>query len=211
MRRSAAVVVLLVAVGCSKPQDSVGFADCTDSADACANAHGGDPRWFCDTSQRIAACAEKPRACASVADCCPSQVCTPAGLCADAFTACETRDGGAGSCTIAGQVCATIGVRPSGLGCTFAKCSSVGTCAAPANACFNGFCVGAIPCEGGCPSGQVCSVATNTCSPAPRDAAGTCQRSCGSGQMLVLHDSNNVFDTCDLRTETCDCAAAPQF
>jgi hypothetical protein len=207
MKRSAAAMMFTLLAGCGQPDDKVWAFDCSDAL--CANAHNGDTRWYCDGTQSPPTCSDHVRACASAADCCPSQVCNSAGTCGDTFTACEIRDGGAGSCTVAGQICATIGVRPSGLGCTFAKCSAAGTCAAPAATCFNFYCVGAVPCGGGCPSGQVCGVASNACSPAPRDSTGTCQRSCGSGLMLVLHDPNNIFDTCSLLTETCDCAIKP--
>ena len=67
--------------------------------------------------------------------------------------------------------------------------------------CRNGGCA---PLDG---EDRVCITATNYCSPSPKVA--TCQRTCPTGQMLVLHDPNNIFDTCDLATETCDCISLP--
>jgi len=176
----------------------------------CITEHGGDDRWYCDKTQAIPTCEEAARECNTADDCCPSQVCYVQGhFCADKFTSCT----GPGSCPVQGEICETIGVRPSGLGCTFAQCTAAGTCTDSSTVCFNSYCVGAPPCNGGCPplnnEDQVCVTATNYCSPAPKDSGGTCQRTCPVGQMLVLHNPANIFDTCDLATETCDCVELP--
>lgn len=187
--------------------DKTHTAGCASDQE-CINSHNGDSRWYCDATQNPPACSEAARECNTADDCCPSQVCNLQGhFCADKFTSCT----GAGSCPVAGEICATIGVRPMGLGCTFAKCSAAGTCADSSTVCFNDYCVGAPPCNGGCSpldgEDRVCVTATNYCSPSPKEAS--CQRTCPTGQLLVLHDPNNIFDTCTLSTETCDCISLP--
>ena len=192
--------------GCGAKTQTTG---CADDAD-CASQHGGDTRWYCDQKVDPHQCTEAARDCESAGDCCPSQVCNLVGhFCSDTFNQCS----GPASCAVPGQVCKKIGVRPSDNGCTFEKCNA-GSCADASTVCFNGYCVGAPPCNGGCTNdtnGQprVCVTATNKCSPAPKDAAGSCQRSCPSGQMLVLHDPDNIFDTCNLATESCECVSLP--
>ena len=192
--------------GCGAKTQTTGCS----SDQSCVDQHAGDTRWYCDTTVDPNVCAEAARECESAANCCPSQVCNlQSHFCVDKFTTCS----GPGSCTVAGQVCKPIGVRPSGNGCTFERCSA-GACANANTVCFNGYCVGEPPCNGGCTkdsSGQprVCVTATNQCSPAPKDSSGSCQRSCGAGQILVLHDPDNIFDTCTLATETCECISLP--
>ncbi len=208
--RSSLVAALIAAAALSAcKNDRTQTAGCQSTQD-CINLHGGDTRWYCDTTAvPIPACVEAARTCDTADDCCPSQICNLQGhFCADKFTSCT----GPGSCPVQGEVCQTIGVRPSGLGCTFAACSPSGACTDPSTVCFNNFCVGAPPCNGGCPmkngEDQVCITETNYCSPAPKTSP-TCQRTCPVGQMLVLHNPTNIFDTCDLATETCDCIELP--
>ena len=176
----------------------------------CIDQHNGDNRWYCDSKVDPHVCTEAARECESASDCCPSQVCNLQGhFCVDKFTLCS----GPGSCTVAGQVCKNIGVRPNDNGCTFEKCTA-GVCANSSTVCFNGYCVGEPPCNGGCTkdtNGQprVCVTATNYCSPAPKDSSGSCQRTCAKGQLLVLHDPDNIFDTCTLASESCECVSLP--
>ena len=192
--------------GCGSKTQTTG---CTSDQD-CVDQHSGDNRWYCDTKVDPHVCTEAARECESASDCCPSQVCNLQGhFCVDKFTLCS----GPGSCTVAGQICKKIGVRPNDNGCTFEKCSA-GVCANASTVCFNGYCVGEPPCNGGCTkdtNGQprVCVTATNLCSPAPKDSSGSCQRTCALGQMLVLHDPDNIFDTCSLSTESCECVSLP--
>ncbi len=210
--RCSGLAIALVAAAAALPackSDPTNTAGCPNDQ-YCINLHGGDDRWYCDSTQSPPACSEAARECDTASDCCPSQICNLQGhFCADKFTSCT----GPGSCPAPGEICTTIGVRPSGLGCTYAKCSAAGTCTDSSTVCFNGYCVGSPPCNGGCPQlngqDQVCVTATDYCSPSPKDSGGTCDRTCPTGQMLVLHDPNNIFDTCDLATETCDCIELP--
>lgn len=177
------------------------------SDDECVAANHSD-RWFCNKKVDPPQCEEAARACDTAADCCPSQVCNTNGhFCADKFTPCT----GAGSCTVAGQVCKQIGVRPSGLGCTFEKTGNAGACA-DGTVAFNGYCVGEPPCNGGCtPSGgspRVCVTATNYCSPAPTNES-TCNQTCPTGKMLVLNRPDNIFDTCEMHPQPCECLSLP--
>jgi hypothetical protein len=215
MKRSLARRALLAAIlavslhACSGCGTKALTGSCSSDAD-CAGQHGGDARWICDTTVEPHQCAQLSRECSTTADCCPGQLCDLSGhYCRDSVTSCS----GDASCTAPGQVCKTLGVHPAGPGCTYEKCSASGACGA-GTTCFNGYCVGSPPCGGPCsadPSGnaRVCVTATGKCSPAPHDQGGTCQRSCGSGQMLVLHDPGNLFDTCSLSAESCDCVSLP--
>jgi hypothetical protein len=208
-RGSLAVLFAASLSACGSCGSKTQTTGCGSDQD-CIDQHGGDSRWYCDTKVDPHLCTEAARDCDTSADCCPSQICNLQGhFCVDKVTQCS----GPGSCTVAGQICASIGVRPPAQGCTFNKCSSTGTCADASTVCFNGYCVGQPPCNGGCPdlSGQhqVCVTATSLCSPAPKDSSGSCAVSCATGQMLVLHDPDNIFDTCSLSNESCDCVALP--
>jgi hypothetical protein len=153
--------------------------------------------------------------CNADGDCCPSQYCNVAmHVCVDEYIACATT----AMCSLAGQHC--TGVTGSGSDCTsvaascycaFAKCSSSLQCPY-GQSCFNGFCVGAAPCGGGCPAGQVCVTATNRCSVAPNDQAGSCHQTCPSAAMLVLAPPNNYdnyWGQCTLVAESCVCVQKP--
>ena len=211
MRRISIALLLALAACTSGDSDEVcpARATCPPCGLDCVTAHGGDTRWYCDLTQSPAVCALNPRSCDSAADCCPSQVCTN-GVCADTYASCSVAADAGLSCPAAGEICETIGVRPQGLGCTFAKCSASGAC--QTGVCFNGYCTGSVPCGGPCASSngfQVCVTAMNLCSPAP--AVSSCQRVCPSGQMLVLHDPDNIFDVCEIAYESCDCLDVPNF
>jgi hypothetical protein len=152
-----------------------------------------------------AGCQQHPRQCDTASDCCPGQICNATGhYCVDKYDSC-TQDG---DCRITGQVCEEIGVFAKGLGCTWNKPDTGGNCPSGTSP-FNGYCVGAAPCNGGCAVGNVCVTATNKCSPAPAPAQSSCARSCPAGQMLVLQDPTNIFDNCTGSTEACLCTSLP--
>ena len=173
--------------------------------DECRAGFNGSDRAFCDNSKSPPACALRPKQCDTGADCCPAQVCNAQGhFCFDKYTPC-TQDG---SCPAQGEVCQEIGVFSKGLGCTFNKCDATGACGAGTN-CFNRYCVGEPPCNGGCKNAAspVCITATNLCSPAPKDPS--CAQTCPTGRILVLSDPSNIFDTCNLGAERCECDSLP--
>src|SRR5450432_903255 len=147
-----AAFFLTSALSACKCGDKTQVAGCSSDQE-CQDQNGGNTRWVCDKTQNPAACTEQPRQCDTANDCCPAQICNSAGhFCADKYTPCT----GPGSCTALGQVCQTIGVFPSGLGCTFVKCGANNACSDASTTCFNKYCVGEPPCQGGCGAGKVC-------------------------------------------------------
>ena len=204
-RRGLFLAALLAAAGLAACKgDNALVSGCSTDQD-CKDSHNGDASWICDKTQTPAVCTQVHvvRACDTANDCCPAQICNQQGhFCNDKYTPCT----GPGSCTTAGQVCKTIGVFSSGLGCTFEKCGAGDSCA-DGTTCFNHYCVGEPPCQGGCALGKVCTTVTNLCSAAPADVS--CQRSCPAGQELVLTNPDNIFDSCQPAANTCLCASLP--
>ena len=203
---SAAFIVSVSISGCKCGSKVVGQG-CQSDTD-CQAQFNGSTRAFCDNSQTPPTCELHPQLCDTAADCCPAQVCNvDRHYCFDKYTPC-TQDS---ECPAAGQVCETIGVFSKGQGCTFNKCdtSNNNACAAGTD-CFNHYCVGTPPCNGGCTSttNPVCVTATNLCTPPPPKAA-TCAQTCPKGQILVLQDPDNIFDTCVQDTEKCECDSLP--
>lgn len=199
----AAFIVSLSISGC-KCGAKVAGQGC-QSNDDCRAEFNGSNRAFCDTRQTPPTCALTPQKCDAAADCCPAQVCKTQGhYCFDNYTPC-TKDS---ECPSSGEVCKEIGVFSKSLGCTWNKCDASNTCA-PNTTCFNHYCVGAPPCNGGCtsPANPVCVTATNLCTPAPKDS--TCAQTCPTGKILVLQNPDNIFDTCVPGTETCECDSLP--
>ena len=204
-RRGLFIAALLAAAGLVACKgDKTLVSGCSTDQD-CKDQHGGDASWICDKAQNPAVCTQVHvvRACDTANDCCPAQICNQQGhFCNDKYTPCT----GPGSCTTAGQVCKTIGVFSAGQGCTFEKCGAGDACG-DGTTCFNHYCVGEPPCQGGCALGKVCTTVTNLCSVAPADVS--CQRSCPSGQELVLTNPDNIFDSCQPAANTCLCASLP--
>lgn len=142
-------------------------------------------------------------------DCCPGQICSPlAQICTNKYTTCTDSS----TCLVAGQVCKPLGTPEGDNGCTFEFCDADGECA-DGLTCFNGSCVGAAPCNGGCPAGQVCVPSANRCFKPGSEPEwpGECQQSCAPGTILVFVDGQNVFDRCDRSPEAraCGCEALP--
>jgi hypothetical protein len=175
---------------------------------------------YCDT--KTSCCVDATRSCGMGADaglpagaqtnpCCPGQICSDlAGQCADSYTPCSTD----ADCT-APQYCdQTLGVRPSGLGCTYHTCTADSDCAKYGGAlsCFNSYCVSGPPCGMGCAAGTVCTPVNNFCYPLGMNPSASCQQSCGAGSILVFSDGSNVFDFCNWsETANCQCLALPNI
>ena len=203
-RALLAAFIAAVSISGCKCGSKVTGAGCQSDEECRADFNGSD-RAFCDQSKNPPVCALHPKQCDTAADCCPAQVCNAQGhYCFDKYTPC-TQDG---SCPAQGEVCKEIGVFAKGLGCTYEKCDPTGACGEGTN-CFNKFCVGEPPCNGGCKNAgsPVCVTATNLCSPAPKDPS--CAQSCPTGKILVLQDPTNIFDTCNLGAEKCECDSLP--
>jgi hypothetical protein len=203
--RRALLAALIAAVSSSGCRSSrITAAGCASDQE-CRAQFNDDDRAFCDVNQKPPTCGLHPRQCDTAANCCPGQACNAQGhYCFDKYTAC-TLDG---SCPVPGQICKEIGVFAKGLGCTFAKCGAAGSCG-EGTTCFNKYCVGGPPCNGGCTgTNTVCITATNFCSPPPKDVP-SCAQTCDKGKILVLTNPDNIFDTCVQKTETCQCESLP--
>ncbi|MCA1826344.1 MAG: hypothetical protein ABR567_03460 [Myxococcales bacterium] len=209
-RALLAAIIAAVSISGCKCGAKVTGAGCQSDEECRADLNGSD-RAFCDRSKTPAVCELHPKQCDTAADCCPAQVCNAQGhYCFDKYTPC-TQDG---SCPAQGEACKEIGVFAKGLGCTFEKCGPTGACG-EGTTCFNKYCVGEPPCNGGCKNAAspVCVTATNLCSPAPKGAGGaidaSCAQTCPGGKILVLQDPDNIFDTCNLGAEKCECDSLP--
>src|ERR1041384_548401 len=202
---TAAFIVSVSVSGCKCGSKVVGQG--CQSDDECKSEFNGNARAFCDSTRNPPACDLHPQLCDTAADWCPAQVCNvERHYCFDKYTPC-TQDS---ECPAAGEVCQTIGVFSKGLGCTWKKCDASNNNACDSGTtCFNHYCVGTPPCNGGCtsPTNPVCVTATNLCTPAPKDS--TCSQTCPTGQILVLSNPDNIFDTCTQSTEKCECQALP--
>jgi hypothetical protein len=203
-RRALLAACFIAAVSVSACRRSnVSSVGC-QSDDDCKTDLNGSDRAFCDQSKAPFVCALHPKQCDTAADCCPAQVCNAQGhYCFDKYTPCTD-----GFCPAQGEVCNQIGIFVDGFGCTFNKCDPAGACGQGTN-CFNRYCVGEPPCNGGCKNAAspVCVTATNLCSPAPKDPS--CAQTCPAGKVLVLQDPTNIFDTCNLSAERCECDSLP--
>jgi hypothetical protein len=197
----AAIIASVSIAGC-KRGSKFNAAGC-QSGDQCIADNGGLDRWFCDTTKTPPACALHPKQCGTSADCCPGQVCNAQGhYCFDKFTTCAVD----AACHVQGQICKEIGVR--GQGCTYEKCGTASWCSDGLN-CFNNYCVGEAPCNGGCAAGKACITATNVCWTPSSTIDASCRQGCPAGKILVLTDPDNIFDSCRPDTEKCQCDSLP--
>jgi hypothetical protein len=202
-RALLAAFIAAVSISGCKSGSNVTGTGCSD--DECRAQLNGSDRAFCDHSKSPPVCALHPRQCDTAADCCPGQACKAQGhYCFDSYTSCKDTH----VCPAQGQVCEEIGVFTQDLGCTFNKCDQNGACG-DGTTCFNKYCVGEAPCNGGCKNATspVCITATNLCSTGGSDAS--CKQSCPPGKILVLQDPTNIFDTCNLGAERCECDSLP--
>ncbi len=173
----AAIIASVSIAGC-KRGSKFNAAGC-QSGDQCIADNGGLDRWFCDTTKSPPACALHPKQCGTSADCCPGQVCNAQGhYCFDKFTTCAVD----AACHVQGQICKEIGVR--GQGCTYEKCGTASSCSEGLN-CFNNYCVGEAPCNGGCAAGKACITATNVCWTPSSIIDVSCRQGCPAGKISL--------------------------
>jgi hypothetical protein len=132
------------------------------------------------------------------------------GVCGDAFMACDPAD--PETCGVKGQYCEpNFGSRDTASpGCTFRACESNQDCAEGLQ-CFNGNCVGEVPCNGGCSIGEICTPATNRCFRTGKVLPSSCRVTCAEGSMLVFKDPKNIFSFCDMKARECTCLPLPSF
>lgn len=203
---SAAVLALLVLAGCDCDTTPRRLA-CTNDMDCPQEPEEQYCYLGADENLR-GECVPKFVECDAEPECCPGQACGH-GLCTDAFVSCD----GDETCTVRGQVCRVIGEFRRGEGCTFERCGSGGTCSEGLH-CFNGYCVGEPPCNGGCQPGRVCTPVNNRCfeiEDDPERWPSSCQVTCSPGTVLVFNESENVFNRCDkhISMNDCRCEALP--
>lgn len=213
------VAVLVTQSGCNgcggvtlKQAAKCKTGDCCTKDEDCVDlkTKNKDPdpaNWFC--KEEIATCLPIQKSCTTDGQCCPGQTCSSAiGACVDTYSQCVPDDPENG-CSIKGQYCEPmLGLYPSGAGCTFHTCSSNADCA-PGLSCFNSYCVGQPPCNGGCPAGSVCTPVNNLCFTLDEPSA-SCQRTCAAGTILVFEDGLNTFNECNPSAkDTCTCTALP--
>ncbi len=171
--------------------------------------------WFCDA--RTHACLPARIGCAQDSDCCAGQICESGRhQCVNAATACSCSDGDAScedaaNCTVVGQHCRPTSAGSASHACVFDHCdAAAGNACAAGLQCFNGFCVGDLPCHGGCTLGQVCVAAANTCMTVAGYASWAgCERTCAAGEMLVFAPRDNIFEQCNPDLRQCACAPVP--
>lgn len=212
-------LLTLTACDCAGPKINALVQKCT-SDEWCANNpnapalndppfhEAGGSNAYCDLSD--GKCKQEdwecdPEQTPSDPQCCPGQVCAAlAELCTDKYVKCDE----ASDCTVEGQVCRPLGTPPGDPGCTFEECGSDGSCP-DGLGCFNGYCVGELPCNGGCKSGSVCTPVNNRCYEVDDTLPASCQQACGEGTMLVFVDGHNVFNRCDRKKRDCTCEPLP--
>lgn len=217
---SAFAVVLVGGAGCGGcGEDDLVKPKCASDADCLADPDFGEG-WFCNLSS--GKCEVDVHECGSgsESECCPGQICTdPALQCWDKWTPCDDD----ASCSVKGMHCQRPwGVRPTSAeegetkgGCGYEKCGTGGACAEEGTACFNGWCVGGIPCRGGCKSGEVCTTVNDRCFKPleangwPMGSGGSCAATCAPGTILVFVDGTNVFNRCDKSQKECRCEPLP--
>ena len=167
--------------------------------------------WICLVQAQQ--CVPYDPVCRNDSVCCPGQRCAmiteEEGVCGDVFTSCDPED--PSTCQVKGQYCeSNFGSRDTREpGCTFHSCASTADCAERLQ-CFNGSCVGEIPCEG-CPNGGVCTPATNRCYQVGGELPSSCRVTCPEGQLLVFTDPTNLFGLCDMNSRECACLPLPTF
>ncbi|MBM4381305.1 MAG: hypothetical protein FJ086_18705, partial [Deltaproteobacteria bacterium] len=86
--------------------------------------------------------------------------------------------------------------------CRHAACSSLGECP-PGQACFKGECLAGLPCGGRCEPGQGCVPSSDRC----QDYA--CPASCAPGFIATFKDNRDIWDSCTLEKQGCECAELP--
>lgn len=215
------LALVLAAAGCNCNGEQVKKKHCITDLDC--NPDPANASKYCD--QHIPAlaeadetgCVQGEKECTNEGQCCPGQICSSTTTtCLDKYVKCADDT----TCTVKGQICTTMGnaVDNPDKGCGFAVCGdpkdTTKPVCAPGLFCFNGYCVGEPPCNGGCASGSVCVTANNRCGlvddpNTPYPASCTGDVSCKPGTILVYKDGLNVFRRCDHHNRDCACEALP--
>jgi len=179
------------------------LAACVDGGDC------GDHYTCTNATATLKCCTFADRGCSTDADCCPGQQCNPnARKCFDKFldcaqggnAACGNPDGGGD------LVCQSwTDAYETTYRCVYAPCDAQGNCPA-GRSCFRGQCLSSLPCGGACPAGAACVPEAGN--------GGWCQKfacpaSCAPGFIATFSDTIHIWDTCNLRTESCLCQELP--
>lgn len=163
-------------------------------------------------------CLYVDRLCTTDADCCPGQSCQTQRnppRCSDRFNECTTD----AECGDTGdRVCVdypTDGTKR----CRHRPCGALGECPT-GQSCFQGDCVGALPCGGSCNAGEGCVPSAGRCQnyvkPEGREAA-ACPMTCNAGFIATFsprrepnsNDFKTLWDTCHLPSIACSCVELP--
>lgn len=160
----------------------------------------------------VTCCLRVDRLCTTDADCCPGQGCQTARnppRCADRFNECTT-DVDCGD--VGDRKCVDFndGITTTKR-CRHEQCGALGECPA-GRSCFQGECLGELPCSGTCAAGEGCVPATGRCqnyaNPEGR-AEAACPMTCNAGFIATFKDNRNIWDTCNLPEVKCVCAELP--
>ena len=188
--------------------------DCCKTNQDCYNTEKalGNPQpknYFCYVPTET--CYPLQKSCMTTGDCCPGQICNQdIGICVDQYTQCMTST----DCPVSGQICdQMLGSFPVGAGCTFNTCNPANgnaDCSA-GQTCLDDYCVGAPPCNGGCPVDSACTPVNNLCFPLNKTGiSSSCSQSCMPGYILVFTDGLNVFNMCNpVEKSNCECVPLP--
>lgn len=192
-----------------------------DSPDSCDDTTVCGDHHACKEAKDkpgVRCCLFVDRLCTGDADCCPGQSCQTQRnppRCSDRFNECTT-DVDCGD--VGDRVCVDYpsdGTKR----CRHRACGALGECPA-GQSCFQGECVGALPCGGSCQSGEGCVPSAGRCqnyvNPEGRPEA-ACPMTCNAGFIAAFTprrepgstDFRNIWDTCDLPAVRCACAELP--
>lgn len=208
--------------GCNRPPPlvtkdvCVGVEDAqADSPDACDDQTACADHYACrDVKDKagIKCCVYVDRLCTTDGDCCPGQSCQTQRnppRCADRFNECVV-DADCGD--VGDRVCEDWTDRTGTTKrCRHRACGALGACP-DGQSCFQGECVGELPCGGSCNAGEGCVPSANRCqnytAPTGRtDAA--CPMTCNAGFIATFQDNRNIWDSCKLPDVRCVCAELP--
>jgi len=221
----AAVTLLMVfGISCTCGKPPLKTADAclgvegaqADRTDACGDTAECGNHFNCRSPDKsrpeLKCCLFADRTCSTEADCCPGQTC-PSNTkeCFDKIVSCEKDsdcgDRGDRFCEVYTD---TYG---SSSRCRFKPCGAGNTCAEGLS-CFQGDCVGELPCGGTCESGKGCVATIDRCqdyrSPEGR-AEAACPMTCNPGFIATFNDGRNIWDSCNIASVRCVCAELPSL
>lgn len=151
----------------------------------------------------VQCCMFEDRKCATEADCCPGQTCpTDRKKCFDKYLACDTdADCGDKGDRFCEQWTDSYGTSSR---CRFHACGPLGECP-DGQSCFKGECLAGLPCNGACEAGKACVPSVDRCQ------SYACPVSCNEGFIATFSDNRNIWDSCNLPEEKCECAELPSL